>query len=118
MVEYTLWHRVISKKNSRQIFTQGRRPYSIPSKAYKQFQEDALIDLIRQNAKPQTKPYSIEYSFWMKGKIDQDLDNAICSVNDVLMEANIIGDDKDIVFMRASKEGGHPSFYTKIRFMP
>lgn len=66
-----------------------------PSSAYEQFRQDALKQLtLRGKVEP---PYQISYTFYMKGKMDTDLDNMIAGVNDILQEKGIITNDKAIM---------------------
>lgn len=117
MTEYHLWGRVISKKNSKQLVLSRAYPLIFPSKSYMEFKKQALRELMIQRARPQIAPYKIEYSFHLKGKIDIDLDNAVTSINDILQDAGIIGDDKDVISIGATKTGGYDNFYTTIRFL-
>ncbi len=114
MAEYVIRAPVRSLKNSRQLGFSGKGFINIPSKAYHEFEESALGELKMQHPRPVTKPYSIKYNFTLKGNAPIDIDNAIAAVNDVLMKANIIGDDKDIIKVVALKTNGNPYNLTKI----
>ena len=114
MLEYTIRAPVRSKKNSRQLFLTGTGVRNIPSTAYAVFEEAALWELKMQHPKPACKPYKIRYNFTLKGKFRIDLDNAVASVNDVLMKAGILGDDQDIIKIVAVKTNENPYNLTKI----
>lgn len=114
MLEYIIRTPVRSKKNSRQLFLTGTGVRNIPSEAYKTFEETALWELKMQHPKPATRPYKIRYNFTLKGKSLIDIDNAVASINDVLMKAGILGDDKDIVKIVALKTNDNPYNLTKI----
>lgn len=91
-------NRPASKKNSRRNFGH----VSLPSKAYLAFHDDAL----RQLKKVKERfigPVIIHYAFYQKGKMRQDVDNAIASINDVLQDARIIDDDANIIAGSFSK---------------
>ena len=89
--------RVISKKNSK-IWT-GK--YLISSKAYTQFENDTLKQITRvKKLKP---PYAIRYEFYMKGRGATDIDNMQTSINDLLVKAVFIDDDKNILSVQALK---------------
>jgi Holliday junction resolvase RusA-like endonuclease len=90
-----------SKKNSRRNFGH----VSLPSKAYEVFHESAMWQLKKVKAKF-VGPIAVTYNFVQKGKMHQDIDNAICSINDVLQDAGIIDDDDNIVSGSFNKESG------------
>jgi Holliday junction resolvase RusA-like endonuclease len=102
-MQYTIWATVRSKKNSRQLgYNQGRM-FSIPSKAYDEFKQQALTELMCQKPKDLPPPYKVCYWFYLTGKGTIDLDNAVVSINDVLQEARIIGNDGLIEVITARK---------------
>ena len=82
---------MFKKKNSRRNFGH----VSLPSKAYERFHEDALWQLKGVKEKF-TGPVMVNYVFYQKGKMRQDVDNAMASINDVLQDAGIIDDDVNI----------------------
>jgi len=100
-MQYTIYATVRSKKNSRRVGVNHGRVFSIPSKAYESFKEEALQELMGQKPKDLVPPYTVYYRFYTKGKRTIDLDNAITSINDVLQEARIIGDDGHIKAIHA-----------------
>ena len=61
-----------------------------------------------------TNPIRIEYSFFLKGKLDSDLDNLIASVNDVLVHCGVLKDDSLIREIVATKIDSCRSFETDI----
>ncbi len=93
--------RPISKKNSKQLIPVRGRTIMIPSKAYNQFRKDALVQVLGK--KPVLSPYAVRYEFQMKGRLDTDIDNMIAGINDILQEAGIIDDDKNIIWIEAVK---------------
>lgn len=90
-VTITITGRPASKKNNRRNFGH----VSLPSKAYERFHEDALWQLKTVQARF-TGKVRIDYWFMQKGKMRQDVDNAMASINDVLQDAGIIWDDNDV----------------------
>ena len=95
--------RPISKKNSKQMFRNSRtgKMFATPSVAFKRFQNDALAQIIYERQVPadwdKVGTFDVAYIFHRKGKLSQDADNAMASVNDVLQVANVIDDDKNIL---------------------
>jgi Holliday junction resolvase RusA-like endonuclease len=87
--------RVISKKNSRNVFVRGGRQFNIPSKAYKDFVQEAGKQLLTIK-KLSLKAREVLIDFEYKGKLSLDIDNAASSILDLLMELRIIEDDKYI----------------------
>lgn len=111
----TLNDRVISKKNSKQLFRSGGRTIISTSKAYKLWHTNAIYQLLPWRPKtPLAGPISLSLHFHLKGKIDADLDNLTASICDVLTDAGVIEDDKQIVEMHLYKIAGSPDFRTVI----
>ena len=109
--------RPASKKNSRQLIHARGRAFFIPSKAYADFCKYALVELLtvrRFFPKPIDTPVKIQYTFYQKGKLSQDGDNAMVSINDVLQEAGIIADDKLIKKWSGEIIGGQREWWTEI----
>src|SRR5262245_35418860 len=103
LIELRILGRPVSKKNSRVLVrrpgSRGRGILSLPSHAYERFRASALAQLhsqVRPHA-PLTCPVRVDYTFYQKGRLRQDVDNAIASINDILQEAEILFDDDLIV---------------------
>lgn len=80
-----------SKKNSRQLFYKKGRMINIPSQRYKDWHEQALVQI--KGYPLLTPPYQIYLTFWMPTNRRTDLDNKVASVLDLLQDAEIIEDD-------------------------
>ena len=98
----TIKGRPASKKNNRRTFKHRYtgQQMNIPSEAYENFRVIALPQLLpityKRGFTPFSKNIQIRYVFHQKGKLSQDADNAMASVNDILQEAGIITNDKYI----------------------
>jgi len=103
--------RLISKKRN---YRRGRGGGLYLSKTYKDWQENALWQL-KQYKERWTGPIHIDYQFELKGKIDIDIDNAIVSSNDLLEDAGVIDNDKNVMSISANKFHGFKDFRTLIR---
>lgn len=91
--------KVISKKNSKRVgynkYT--NKLYFTSSKAWKEFEEDALKQLYQFRVKGNfVDKVKITYTFYFKGKEWLDVDNAITGINDLLQASTIIRNDRDI----------------------
>ena len=79
-----------TKKNSQQIVLKNRKPIIIQSKAYREYEEQALWFL---------KPYGIDYPvnirclFYMKTHRRVDLTNLLEAIDDIMVKADVIKDD-------------------------
>ena len=104
--------RVISKKNNKRIFYMHGKIVVIPSKSFQVFKESCLWQLKGQ--KKYHGPLSIKIEFRMKGKMDSDIDNMCTSIFDILADAEILENDKDIVELHAIKKEGYTDFETTI----
>jgi len=84
-----------SKKNSRNIFVRNGRIINVPSKLYKEWQEDAKLQLEKQfkNYQVSDYPIAINVLIYYGAKHRHDLDNALGSIMDVLVDAQVIVDD-------------------------
>lgn len=119
-IRITIHGRPASKKNSKQLIHARGRAFFIPSKAYKEFLENALYELMtvrKMFPEPITTPVEIEYKFYQKGKLEQDNDNAEGSINDLLQEARIIADDRLIKKWKGEIIGGHHELKTEIHLI-
>ena len=91
IVELKLEGNVPSKKNSR---VRTRSGASIPSKAFKDWQDSALLQVRMQTRAHILKPVSLEVIVYFGTNVRADLDNRVTSILDMLVEALVIRDDK------------------------
>ena len=111
----TLPGRVISKKNSRQIYRTKSRTFVATSDAYQAWHEEATYRLrALRPAMPLTGDLSLTITFRLKGKIDADWDNLSASLCDLLTDCGVIADDKQIVLANVRKIRGAEDFSTEI----
>ena len=99
MYKITIDGRPASKKNSKIVFYRGGRNFVIPSKAYMGFHEQAVGQLwewkfMNKFKKPVGVPMWFKMTLFQKGKLRQDMDNALGSILDILQDAGIVEDDK------------------------
>jgi Holliday junction resolvase RusA-like endonuclease len=99
--------RPISKKNHRRNFGHT----SLPSVAYAKFQQHALWQLKGLKEKFNGEVI-VNYIFYMKGRLDTDCDNMIGGVNDILQDAGIIDNDKNIIAGSFRKIPGNKDWKT------
>ena len=103
--------RPISKKRS---YRRSRNGGFYLSDTYKNWQEQALWQL-KNYKERHTGPIKIYYQFEMKGKLDTDLDNMVVSIDDLLEDAGIIDNDKNIVASETAKYHGFKKWRTILR---
>ena len=87
---------VPSKKNSKiMVCKGGPRPLLLPSKAYKTWHKDALIQLKDQKVKKDKIPHlhTITLTFFAKTKRAFDLTNKAESIMDLLVDYGFLDDD-------------------------
>lgn len=114
--------RPASKKNSKQMFRNSRtgKMFTSSSKAFKRFQNDALSQILHDVYRAtyagwnSAGLFDICYVFYQKGKLSQDADNAMATINDVLQQALVIEDDKNILSGSFSIVRGAPDWKTEI----
>jgi len=74
----------------------GSRPIALPSAAYEKFKKEVGQQMLKYKRERFTGKLYIDYFFFIKGKMRQDADNAMASINDLLQEFGIIEDDNNI----------------------
>lgn len=80
----------ITKKNHQQIVTNGKRPFIIQSKAYREYEKNAMYFI---------RPLGIDYPvnvkclFYMKTHRRVDLVNLLEAIDDILVKAGALKDD-------------------------
>ena len=94
-MKLTIKGKTPSKKNSRNIFVRNGRIVNVPSKLYKEWHDHAMIQLQQQfnNYQVSDYPIAINVLVYYGTKHRHDLDNALSSIMDVLVDAQIIVDD-------------------------
>ena len=90
-LKFTIPLNPVTKKNSQQIiFVKGRR-IPIPSKVYRQYEENAAWFLPKTGTI--SSPVNIKATYYMKTKRRVDLCNLHEALHDVLVKYQIIEDD-------------------------
>lgn len=116
----TILGRPASKKNSKQVIQRGGRIFLIPSKAYERFKYEAVLQISLQkgpmdwSAWQKEGLFDISCTFYQKGKLSQDGDNALSSILDVLQDAHVITDDKNVISACYNIVRGHKDWKTEI----
>ena len=93
-----------TKKNSQQILInqKTRRPFVMPSKAYKEY-EALCLSQLRKKETPISSPVNVECVYYMPTLRRVDLCNLLEATCDILVRAGVLADDNsDIV---ASHDG-------------
>lgn len=81
-----------TKKNSQRIVMCGRYPKVLPSKAYCQYEKDALWQLLSVNERYNI-PVEVCCKYYMATKRKVDLTNLLEATDDILVKAGILEDD-------------------------
>ena len=97
-LQYTINGEPRTKKNSQRIFyRKGQVPFIAPSKAYKEYERQALWQLRPRPRQPIQKPVAVKCVFYMKTKRKVDLVNLLEAVCDILVTGNILADDNSSI---------------------
>ena len=96
-----------SKKNNPKLVRRGRVTFRLPSDAYNKFH-----DLVAEHMLPFahlhfTKPLRMNVVYEIKGKYNQDVDNALASIGDCLQDYGVIEDDNLLTDVRIVKSNSH-----------
>ena len=94
MLRFTIPLTPISKKNSQQILINRAtgRPFIMPSKQYKQYEQDAL-HFIPKGWEAIDQPVNVKCLFYMPTKRKVDLTNLLEAIDDIMVKAGILQDD-------------------------
>lgn len=118
-VELTLEGNVPSKKNSR---VRTRSGSSIPSKAFYDWQRDALLQTKVQTRARGLTGVSVEVVIYFGTNIRADLDNRLTSILDMLVEGLVLRDDKwqDVprLVVQAEYRKANPGAFVRITELP
>ena len=91
----------------------------MPSKAYETWHHEAGQQLLPQ--RPTTAfdgDLGLVLHLYLKGKLEQDLDNAVASILDLFQDSGIIENDKQVVELHLYKHRGKPDFSATIDLQP
>lgn len=78
---------------------------------YKNWRAYALLQLKKYKEK-YTSDLAVTYTFQVKGRALFDLDNAVVGINDILQDAGILANDRQIIHITANKYYGFEEFVT------
>lgn len=92
-----------TKKNSSQLIFVKGKPRIIPSKKYREFEQECLWQITGTYKKKIDYPVNIKAVFYMESRRRVDLTNLLEALDDMLVKAEVIADDnRDII---ASHDG-------------
>ena len=102
----------ITKKNHSQIIKAGNRHMLIPSKQYKAYERDFVVQCMKIGVsnKNLSKRLNIACVYYMKTKRKVDLTNLLSATMDCLVKAKVIEDDNCNI---ACSHDGSRVFYDK-----
>lgn len=94
-IKYTIKLTPVSKKNSQQILMnpKTKRPFIMPSKKYKQYEQEAAWFLKPRPPRPIECELAVKCLFFMPTRRHVDLVNLLEAVDDLLVKHGIIKDD-------------------------
>lgn len=112
MIKFTIPLTPTSKKNSQQILINKAtgRPFIMPSKAYKQYERDALYFIPKQIFI--NYPVNVKCLFYMPTRRKCDLTNLLEAVDDIMVKAGLLADDNYTIIQ---SHDGSRVFYDKER---
>lgn len=98
MMKFTLEVIPRTKKNSSQMIMFKGKPRLIPSKYYKQFEQECLMQIKNEYKMQINTPVNVKAIFYMPTKRRVDLTNLLSALDDMLVKANVVSDDnRDII---------------------
>lgn len=100
----------ITKKNSQRIIrTHSGRPFLLPSKQFKEYEETAKL-FIKASDEPIKDPVNVKCLYFMKTRRKVDLTNLLEATDDILVNCGVLEDDNSQIV--ASHDGSRV-FYDK-----
>lgn len=102
------------KKNNKRIFHRYGKTVVLPSKAYSNWHETALKEIMAQRPAKHLGAVFVDCTFYIKGKYHVDIDNLVNSILDLLVESKVIEDDDMVVDLHARKFVGCADWSSKI----
>lgn len=92
---FTVLTAPISKKNSQQIYMnpKTKKPFVMPSKAYKEYENAAMWFLKPKPKTPIDYPVEVRCIYYMPTHRVVDLVNLLEATDDVLVKAGVLSDD-------------------------
>lgn len=107
--------RVPSKKNARRIFANHGHVISLPSVGYEKYKHECLQAIASLPVTTMVAPpYTITIDFMLKGKGNSDIDNMTSSIFDILQDARVLDDDKNVLELIAHKHIGCEEYETTV----
>lgn len=103
MTAFRIHGQVPAKKNSKQLVPVRGKTIIVSSKAYKIWEEHALVQLKEfAPSEPLTMPVHIHIDFVFKDNRARDLSNLVESVHDAMVKAGILLDDNNRIIVSQS----------------
>lgn len=94
MITIIFYGNVPSKKNGRRWVQRGGRKFSVPSAAHEAWERDELLRLKVECGQPKLPRYRLEAAIYYPDNRRRDADNTLTSIQDVLVKAGILADDR------------------------
>ena len=94
MLKFTIPLKPITKKNSNQIITNKAtgRPMIIPSKQYRQYEQDAGV-FVKGKGLKISEPVTVRCLYYMPTRHKVDLTNLMEATHDILVKYEVLADD-------------------------
>ena len=94
MLKFTIPLKPITKKNSNQIITNKTtgRPMIIPSKQYRQYEQDAGV-FVKGKGLKISEPVTVRCLYYMPTRHKVDLTNLMEATHDILVKYEVLADD-------------------------
>src|SRR4030042_1694739 len=105
-IAITLYGKIQSKKNSKNIVQRGNRKYIVPSENYKIWHEEQSWQLIKHRQKNPIEKCEIRMVFFPPDRKKSDLSNKAESVMDLLVDNHVLIDDNWFICSKLSLEFG------------
>lgn len=93
MIKFTILGKPATKKNSSRIIQCKGRPMLIPSKAYLDYERDALWQIPAEAKQEIDKPCKVTTVFYMPDNRRVDASNLVSAIHDILVKGRVIADD-------------------------
>lgn len=92
-LKITLCGQPITKKNSQQIIVVGGRRMIVPSRQYRKYEQECLLQLPEEVRQRIEIPVNMECKYYMPTRRKVDLCNLLGATCDILVAAGVLADD-------------------------
>lgn len=102
-----------TKKNSQQVFVKNGRVINIPSKLYKEYEEQCCLLIPKSVRQKIDYPVNVKATYYVKRNARIDITNLESALMDMLVKAEVLADDSALQPAIVVSTDGSRVYYDK-----